>query len=83
MAFESRSIVNGSLLKRHAGQSISIHLYVERADRDGRSFSGRSTDGMSIHVTLNEPLSSSLNGWVEVIGMAGSNDTIQCREVCK
>ncbi|XP_055639740.1 uncharacterized protein LOC129777483 isoform X2 [Toxorhynchites rutilus septentrionalis] len=81
MAFEPRSIVNGSLLKRYSGQPVSIHLFVERSEKNGRSFTGRSTDEMPVHVILNEPLSSILRGWVEVIGMAGSNDSIQCKEI--
>ncbi|XP_058446140.1 uncharacterized protein LOC131427185 [Malaya genurostris] len=81
MEFEPRAIVNGSLLKRHSGQPISIHVYVERADKDGRSFTARSTDGIPINVFLGEPLSSLLHGWVEVIGMAGSNDSVRCKEI--
>lgn len=81
MEFEPRSIVNGSLLKRHSGQSVSIHLFVEKGDKDGRSFVGKSTDGMPIQVMLSAPLSQILHGWVEVIGMAGSNDSVRCKEV--
>lgn len=81
MDFEARTIVNGGLLKRHAGHSVSIHLFVERADKDGRSFTGKSTDGMPIQVTLSSPLSEMLTGWVEVIGMAGSNDSVRCNEI--
>lgn len=81
MDFEPRNIVNGALLKRNAAQTVSIHLFVERADKDGRSFTGKSTDGMSVQVTLQDPLSALLTGWVEVIGMAGSNDTVRCKEI--
>ncbi|XP_019549926.1 uncharacterized protein LOC109420077 [Aedes albopictus] len=81
MEFEPRSIVNGSLLKRHSGQPVSIHLFVERADKDGRSFTGKSTDGMPIQVMLSDPLSDMVHGWVEVIGMAGSNDSVRCKEI--
>lgn len=81
MNFEPRSIVNGALLKRYSGQSVSIHLFVDRADKDGRSFTGKSTDDMPIQVLLSEPLSSLLHGWVEVIGMAGSNESVRCKEI--
>ncbi|XP_055613170.1 uncharacterized protein LOC129759682 [Uranotaenia lowii] len=81
MDFERRSIVNGALLKRQSGQPVSIHLFVERAEKDGRSFTGKSTDGLPIQVMLSEPLSSLLHGWVEVIGMAGSNDSVRCKEI--
>ncbi|XP_062545553.1 uncharacterized protein LOC134212063 [Armigeres subalbatus] len=80
--FEPRSIVNGALLKRHSGHQVSIHLFVEQGDKDSRSFTGKSTDGVQIQVTFNEPLSAKLQGcWVEVIGMAGSNDSVRCREI--
>ncbi|XP_053695011.1 uncharacterized protein LOC128742621 [Sabethes cyaneus] len=81
MEFEPRTIVNGSTLKRHSGQSISIHVYVERADKDGTSFNARSTDDVTLQVHLNQPLTAPVHGWVEVIGMAGSNNSIRCKEI--
>ncbi|XP_055541994.1 uncharacterized protein LOC129727815 [Wyeomyia smithii] len=81
MVFEPRSIVNGSTLKRNAGQPVSIHVHVERADKDGHSFTAQTTDDVSIQVNLNEPLTAPLSGWVEVIGMAGSNNSVRCKEI--
>lgn len=82
MDFEPRTIVNGAQLKHHPGKAVSIHLFVDRAETDGRSFTGRSTDGLNIQVVLSQPLSELLHGWVEVIGMAGSNESVRCKEVC-
>ncbi|KAL1380343.1 hypothetical protein pipiens_011674 [Culex pipiens pipiens] len=81
MDFEPRTIVNGAQLKHHPGKAVSIHLFVDRAETDGRSFTGRSTDGLNIQVVLSQPLSELLHGWVEVIGMAGSNESVRCKEI--
>lgn len=79
--FERRSIVNGALLKRHIGQSISIHLKVDRAVDGCKSFSGKTTDGATVQVILSEPLNGACSGWVEVIGTAGPNDSVRCKQI--
>lgn len=42
---------------------------------------GKTTDNHSIQVCLSEPVSSPINGWVEVIGVPTVNDRINCEEV--
>uniref|UniRef100_A0AAG5DS68 Uncharacterized protein n=1 Tax=Anopheles atroparvus TaxID=41427 RepID=A0AAG5DS68_ANOAO len=79
--FERRSIVNGALLKRSIGQSISIHLKVDRAESGCKSFSGKSSDGVNVQVLLSEPLNGVCTGWVEIIGVAAPNDTVRGKEI--
>ncbi|XP_050078799.1 uncharacterized protein LOC126565645 [Anopheles maculipalpis] len=79
--FERRSIVNGALLKRHIGQCVSIHLKVDRAADGCRTFKGSTTDGVNVQVILSEPLNGACTGWVEVIGIAGPNDMVRCKQI--
>ncbi|XP_035909754.1 replication protein A 14 kDa subunit B-like [Anopheles stephensi] len=79
--FERRSIVNGALLKRHVGQCVSIHLKVDRAADGCKSFSGKTTDGVTVQVALSEPLNGACSGWVEVIGVAAPNDSVRCKQI--
>ncbi|XP_049288845.1 uncharacterized protein LOC125766660 [Anopheles funestus] len=81
LQFERRSIVNGASLKRHVGQPISIHLKVDRADDGCKSFSGKTTDGVNVQVMLLEPLNGVCTGWIEVIGVAGPNDSVRGKQI--
>uniref|UniRef100_A0A182M6M7 Uncharacterized protein n=1 Tax=Anopheles culicifacies TaxID=139723 RepID=A0A182M6M7_9DIPT len=81
LQFERRSIVNGASLKRHVGQPISVHLKVDRAEDGCKSFSGKTTDGVNVQVMLLEPLNGACTGWIEVIGVAGPNDTVRGKQI--
>ncbi|XP_052869656.1 uncharacterized protein LOC128275256 [Anopheles cruzii] len=79
--FEDRVIVNASLLKRHIDKPVSIHLKVDEAANGCRSFSGKSTDGMDVQVQLSEPLNGKCSGWVEIIGVADTQNTVRGKEI--
>ncbi|XP_053663455.1 uncharacterized protein LOC128712588 [Anopheles marshallii] len=81
LQFERRSIVNGTSLKRHVGQPVSIHLKVDRAEDGCKSFSGKTTDGANVQVMLMEPLNGACSGWVEIIGVAGPNDSVRGKQI--
>lgn len=80
--FVDRKFVNGALLRQFIGQHVSIFLNIEpRAERSTTLVTGKSTDDVTVKVHLNEPLNVPLHGWVEVIGVPKSNDSIENKEV--
>lgn len=82
MNFVERKIINGALLRQHIGKHVSIFLNVEvKAERSSSTFTGKTTDDVTVKVFLDEPLNVSLQGWIEVIGIPKSNDSIQNTEV--
>lgn len=82
MDFVERKIINGALMRQHIGKHVSIFLNVEmKAERSSSSFTGRTTDDVTVKVLLDEPLNVTLSGWIEVIGIPKSSDSIQNTEV--
>lgn len=80
--FVDRKVVNGALLRQFIGQHVSIFLNIEpRAERSTTLVTGKSTDDITVKVHLDEPLNVPLQGWIEVIGVPKSNDSIQNKEV--
>lgn len=79
---ESRSIINGKLLKEHMGENVCIMVKVETVESSGKSFRGKTTDNVNLLVTLNDPLNVPIADWVEVIGIPAGVDAIRCKEVC-
>ncbi|XP_049537207.1 uncharacterized protein LOC125952033 [Anopheles darlingi] len=79
--FEPRTIVNGALLKKHIDEQISIHLKVDRCDDGSRSFTGKSTDGLTVQVFFPDPLMGLTAGWMEVIGVVAPNNIVRGKEL--
>ncbi|XP_037040026.1 uncharacterized protein LOC119077018 [Bradysia coprophila] len=77
----SRSIVNGNLLRRFLNQRVNIMVNIEDIDSIGTTLTGKTTDNQSIQVCLSEPVTSPINGWVEIIGVPTGSDRINCEEV--
>ncbi|KAH8411491.1 hypothetical protein KR215_005367 [Drosophila sulfurigaster] len=77
--FESRTLVNGGLLKQFTGQSVSIMVRVESVA--GTNLMASSTDNHKLRISLPSELSAAQGAWVEVIGVSSSGDTIRAKEV--
>lgn len=79
---ESRSIINGKLLKEHMGENVCIMVKVETIDSSGKLFRGKTTDNINLQVNLSDPLNAPIADWVEVIGIPSGPNVIRCKEVC-
>lgn len=79
---ESRSIINGKLLKEHMGENVCIMVKVDTVDSSGKSFKGKTTDDVNVLVNLTDPLNVPIADWVEVIGIPAGQNAIRCKEVC-
>uniref|UniRef100_A0A1L8EH57 Putative replication factor a protein 3 n=2 Tax=Haematobia irritans TaxID=7368 RepID=A0A1L8EH57_HAEIR len=79
MAFESRTHVNGNMLRQFAGQNISIMLCVE--DEAGTNLTATSTDDQKISVVLPDSVGASSGDWIEVIGRPSGSTAIRAKEV--
>ncbi len=79
--FTSRSIANGNLLRRFVNQRVNIMVNIDDIDASGKTLTGKTTDNHPIQVYLPEPVSSPVNGWVEIIGVPSAPDRINCEEV--
>lgn len=81
MLFTSRSIANGNLLRRFLNQRVNIMVNVENIDSSGKILTGKTTDNQTIQICLLDPVTSPVNGWVEVIGVPTGSDRVNCEEV--
>lgn len=81
--FQSRDLVNGSLLRQKNGANVSILVKIVNIEGAGRVIKGKTTDNMDIRVMLTEAFQnqSTSNQWVEVIGTVTGNDVIKGKEV--
>lgn len=77
--FESRTLVNGGMLKQFTGQSVSIMVRVESVA--GSTLLAMSTDNQKLRINLPSELSATQGSWVEVIGIPSAGDTIRAKEV--
>lgn len=77
----NRSIANGNMLRRFLNQKVNIMVNIEDVDSNGKTLKGTTTDKQSIQICLSEPVTSLINGWVEVHGVATASDRINCEEV--
>lgn len=81
LSFSSRNIVNGNMLRRFVNQRVNIMVNIDDIDSSGKILKGKTTDDQSIQVSLSEPVSSPVIGWVEVIGVPTSSDRVSGDEV--
>lgn len=81
MAFESRTHVNGGMLRQFAGQNVSIMLCVD--DEAGTNLTATSTDDQRITVQLADSVGASNGDWIEVIGRPTGATAIRAKEVKK
>ncbi|EDW07515.1 replication protein A 14 kDa subunit A [Drosophila mojavensis] len=77
--FESRTLVNGGMLKQFTGQSVSIMVRVESVA--GSTLLAISTDNQKLRINLPSELSAAQGSWVEVIGIPSAGDTIRAKEI--
>lgn len=77
-----RQIINGALMGKHTGESVSLTVYVDQeVQRSATHFSAKTTDDQAIEVNLNEPLNTPVKGWIEIIGTPKSTHAIHTDEV--
>lgn len=76
-----RSIVNGNLLRRFINQRVNIMVNIEDIESNGSVLKGKTTDDQTIYITLSEPVTSPINGWVEIIGAPTESSRVNCDEV--
>lgn len=82
ITFQSRTLVNGSMLRNFSGQHVSIHVNVPtEVERQATSIQGKTTDDLDVTISLAEPLNAPVKGWIEVIGVPTSANTIRNKEV--
>lgn len=80
--FAPRTIINGALMRNFISQHVSLTVHVEEeAERQCKSFKAKTTDDSTVNVMLAEPLNVSIKGWIEIIGVPSSPDTIRNKEV--
>ena len=79
MEFESRQIVNGSLLRQFIGKNISIIVNIE--DISGSTIRATTTDGQLVQIIYRDQLIARPLDWVEIIGSAAGSDRITAKEV--
>ncbi|KAM8720747.1 hypothetical protein ACLKA7_006739 [Drosophila subpalustris] len=77
--FESRTLVNGGMLKQFVGQTVSIMVRVESVA--GSTLLANSTDNHKLRISLPSDLGAPEGSWVEVIGVPNSGDVIRGKEV--
>lgn len=81
IGFTPRKLVNGAVLRTSSGGSVAIFLNVENAERYAKTITGKTTDDLDVRADLDEPLNVTVNGWVQVIGVAKGPNTVQAKEV--
>ncbi|XP_019877406.1 uncharacterized protein LOC109605276 [Aethina tumida] len=63
-----RDIVNGAQLSRFVNKKVSILGHVTEVASNSLSFDMRTVDNVIVKINLKRPLTSPLEGYVEVIG---------------
>lgn len=77
-----RQIVNGALLSKYVGQSVSLYVHVEQeVQRSTTHFKAKTTDDQSVDIELNEPLITPVKGLIEIRGTPKSSTVIKTDEV--
>lgn len=79
----NRKIVNGALLRNNIGQTVSIMVNADDVKSQSTTFKAKTTDDMEVQINLTEPLNVPVNGWIEVIGVPNSPNSIQNNEVSR
>lgn len=79
----NRKIVNGALLRSNIGQTVSIMVNADDVKSQSTTFKAKTTDDMEVQINLTEPLNVPVNGWIEVIGVPNSPNSIQNNEVSR
>lgn len=73
-------IINGALLKDYIGQNVSL-LVKAQSNEGVSSLKAQTTDSKDVQISLTEALNSTLDGWVEVIGVPSGPNAIKGKEV--
>lgn len=82
ISFTPRTLVIGSMLRNFIDKHVSIHVNVEsEVERGAEVINAKTTDDMDVTINLAEPLNSPVKGWIEVIGVPTSANTIRNKEV--
>ncbi|XP_031624800.1 replication protein A 14 kDa subunit A [Contarinia nasturtii] len=82
ITFTPRTLVNGSMLRNFIDQHVSIHVNVQtEVDRGASVIKATTSDDLDVEIQLSEPLNSPVKGWIEVIGVPTSANTIQNKEI--
>ncbi|XP_015367746.1 PREDICTED: uncharacterized protein LOC107164432 [Diuraphis noxia] len=72
----TRSFVNGSFLQKFTDKPVTLIGNVLKVSPDGKSVTMQTTDDHVVTVNFHEPIDSSLDGWVEVHGLAKDKGTV-------
>lgn len=82
ISFTPRTLVTGSMLRNFIDKHVSIHVNVESEVERGVSvIHAKTTDDLDVTIEISEPLNSPVKGWIEVIGIPTSANTIRNKEV--
>ncbi|XP_014087421.1 uncharacterized protein RPA3 [Bactrocera oleae] len=77
-SFETRTFVNGGMLRKFNGQNVSIFLRIE--EEAGTNLVGLSTDKQKVRVKLQDSTGGRSGSWVEIIGKPMGSDVIEAKE---
>ncbi|XP_025204943.1 uncharacterized protein LOC112601499 [Melanaphis sacchari] len=72
----TRAFVNGSFLQKFSNKPITLIGNVLKVSSDGKSVTMQATDDQVVTVNFHEPVDSSLDGWIEVHGLAKDKGTV-------
>ncbi|KAG0714348.1 Replication protein A subunit [Chionoecetes opilio] len=77
---KGRSVrINGALLPMHTGQQVVLAGTVAQVDPSGTSLTVKASDDKMVKVTLANPLQDSVEGVIEVHGVAQGGQ-VQCHK---
>lgn len=82
ITFTPRTLVTGSMLRNYIDTHVSIHVNVpQEVDRGATVIKATTTDDLDVTINLSEALNSPVKGWIEIIGIPTSANTIRNKEV--
>ncbi|XP_025406192.1 uncharacterized protein LOC112680343 [Sipha flava] len=72
----TRAFVNGSYLMKYIDKPVTLIGSVVKVSDDSKTLTLQTTDDQVVTVNFHEAIDSSLDGWVEVHGLAKDKSTV-------
>ncbi|XP_031849307.1 replication protein A 14 kDa subunit [Nomia melanderi] len=70
--------IDGRRLAQNVGEQVILLGTIGKKSSNGRNMELRTTDGVSVNVTLPEPIDGNAEGYVELHGTLNSKSTMAC-----
>ncbi|XP_066586198.1 replication protein A 14 kDa subunit-like [Prorops nasuta] len=71
--------ISGNQLGQHVGDEVVLIGTVTRKTTNGMNIELCTTDNTQVNVTLPEPITDNVEGYIEVYGTAQSKSTLSCK----